>query len=145
MDIIDRINKLIADNKMSEREFATKIGMGQRSVNYYLKREQKPSLEFIINIIKTFPNISSGWLLTGKGSIEVSENPVSEINIDYKDKYTEVLEENRKLNKEIKVALEKASVLKDKIIALLEEREEIKNELAAGVSDVIIALTKTAS
>jgi phage repressor protein C with HTH and peptisase S24 domain len=68
MDIIDRINKLITDSGLSEREFATKINLGQRSVNYYLKREQKPSLDFVEKTIFSF-GLDANWLLNGEGQM----------------------------------------------------------------------------
>ncbi|MDR1883060.1 MAG: helix-turn-helix domain-containing protein [Prevotella sp.] len=67
-EIIDRINKLIRDNKISELELSNKIGIGQRSINYYTNKRQKPSLEFTQKIIELF-NIDANWLVTGKGEM----------------------------------------------------------------------------
>ena len=92
MDIIDRIKKMIIDSKMSELGLSSKIGIPQRSVNYYLSRKQKPSLEFISKIVETF-NIDANWLLTGNGDMEISSTS-SEINTDYKEKYEKLEKEN---------------------------------------------------
>lgn len=69
MEIINRVKELIGYLNISEREFASSIGVGQRSVNYYLKGEQKPNLDFISKIISSYPEINTEWLITGKGDI----------------------------------------------------------------------------
>ena len=55
MEIMNRVKELIGHLNISEREFASSIGVGQRSVNYYLKGEQKPNLDFISKIISSYP------------------------------------------------------------------------------------------
>ncbi|WP_280744288.1 MULTISPECIES: XRE family transcriptional regulator [unclassified Parabacteroides] len=79
MDTIDRIKKYISEKGISENDFASKLGILQRSVNYYLKRTQKPSFEFIEKTISVF-NVNPNWLLTGEGEMEKSE-----IKADYSD------------------------------------------------------------
>jgi transcriptional regulator with XRE-family HTH domain len=77
--------------------------------NYRLDREQA-KLEFLNKLVNVL-NINQEWLLTGKGEMlktpEISEYGISEINIDYKEKYdelnkkyVEILEENRELSNE---------------------------------------------
>lgn len=67
MEIMSRIKEIIGYLNISEREFASSIGAGQRSVNYYLKGEQRPNLDFISKIIASYPEINTEWLITGKG------------------------------------------------------------------------------
>jgi hypothetical protein len=69
----------------------------------------------------------------------------------WKDKYISIMREKDKLKDEVKhrdlqliEALQKTNSLQEKIISLNEELGEIKNELVAGVSDVVTALTRIA-
>lgn len=74
--------------------------------------------EKIAEILANYTNLNPEWLILGKGEMlkdtnaipKCSEPPVfykTEDNI--KDKYIEVLEENRELNKEIKTLLKSSS------------------------------------
>ena len=79
-------------------------------------KQAKPGFEILNKIVdSSILNINAGWLLTGKGEMQLSKtySPAAKINIDtessaeyeinnYKDKYIEVLEENRRLYNEIK-------------------------------------------
>ena len=76
MDIIDRVNILMEKlNISSDTDLSNKIGVGQRSVSYYLSRERKPSLDFIEKIVNSL-GLSADWLLTGKGNMEQNNTPV---------------------------------------------------------------------
>lgn len=67
--IIYRIKKFMEDLDISEKDLYNGIGMGQRTVNYYLKGERAPSLEFIEKIASTYPDLNSDWLLIGEGAM----------------------------------------------------------------------------
>lgn len=69
MELINRVKDIINDLGISEREFASSIGIGQRSINYYLKGQQKPGLDLIVKIADTYPDISMNWLITGDGDM----------------------------------------------------------------------------
>ena len=47
---------------MSVKQFASRLGMTQQTVNLYVNGERKPSVEFIYNIWCSF-GVSSDWLL----------------------------------------------------------------------------------
>ena len=47
---------------MSVKQFASRLGMTQQTVNLYVNGERKPSVEFIYNICCSF-GVSSDWLL----------------------------------------------------------------------------------
>lgn len=77
-EIIDRVKRLMEQNDINETELSKSIGIGQRTVNYYLKCERKPSLEFIIKVSSAFPNLNSQWLLTGEGEMFVTSEKKEE-------------------------------------------------------------------
>lgn len=47
---------------LSTSAFARALGMGQKTVDFYLKGERKPSVEFVTNICSKF-GVSADWLL----------------------------------------------------------------------------------
>ena len=47
--------------------FADKIDVGRASISHLLSGRNKPSLDFVMRIIKTFPEVELYWLLNGKG------------------------------------------------------------------------------
>ncbi len=54
--------------------FAEKIGVQRSSISHILSGRNKPSLEFILKILSSFPEIELYWLLNGKGTFPSSEN-----------------------------------------------------------------------
>lgn len=77
MDLIDRVKEFVLHLDVSEREFASVVGVGQRSVNYYFKGEQKPSLEFLSKLALAYPTVNIDWLITGEGGMLKSNKSVS--------------------------------------------------------------------
>ena len=77
MDLIDRVKEFVLHLDVSEREFASVVGVGQRSVNYYFKGEQKPSLEFLSKLALAYPTVNIDWLITGEGEMLKSNKSVS--------------------------------------------------------------------
>lgn len=77
MNLIDRVKEFVLDLGISEREFASVVGVGQRSVNYYFKGEQKPSLEFLSKVALAYPTVNIDWIITGEGEMIKSNNKVS--------------------------------------------------------------------
>ena len=77
MDLIDRVKEFVLHLGVSEREFASVVGVGQRSVNYYFKGEQKPSLEFLSKLALAYPTVNIDWLITGEGEMLKSNKSVS--------------------------------------------------------------------
>lgn len=72
--MVDRINKIKEEKAKSEREFASMIGISQRAMNSYTNKERSVSLDCILRILDRFPDISSDWLLFGKGEMHVADN-----------------------------------------------------------------------
>jgi len=64
-----RIAKLIKVEKLSSSKFADSIGVQRSSISHILSGRNKPSLDFIQKILSIYKNISSDWLLFGKGGM----------------------------------------------------------------------------
>ncbi len=46
--------------------FADKIGVPRSGLSHVIKGRNKPSLDYVLRILKSFPEIDSNWLLTGE-------------------------------------------------------------------------------
>lgn len=63
-----RLQKVIDYYGESASSFAEKISVQRSSISHILSGRNKPSLEFILKILSTFPEVELYWLLNGKGT-----------------------------------------------------------------------------
>ena len=66
-DFVKRLEKIIQYYTLSASAFADKIGVQRSSISHLLTGRNKPSLEFVLKVVKTFPEVNLYWLLNGKG------------------------------------------------------------------------------
>ncbi len=64
-NITQRILFLIEHLNLTASQFAEKIDIQRSSLSHILSERNKPSLDFILKIHHTFPNINLYWLLYG--------------------------------------------------------------------------------
>ena len=67
-DFVERLKTLIDHYELSPSLFADRIGMQRSSISHLLNGRNRPSLDFVMKVIKTFPEVNIYWLLNGKGS-----------------------------------------------------------------------------
>ena len=67
-DFIKRLEKILRYYDLSASVFADKIKVQRSSISHLLSGRNKPSLEFVLKVIKTFPEVNLYWLLNGKGA-----------------------------------------------------------------------------
>jgi phage repressor protein C with HTH and peptisase S24 domain len=103
------LDKLFTHFKMSVKKFSESIGLKTPDRLYLVLKERNDvSSDLAGIIISKYPQVSYEWLLTGEGEMLKSEETNNTEDIqdyqqlqkelsDLKDKYIEVLEENRKL------------------------------------------------
>ncbi len=60
----------------SASSFAEKIGVQRSSISHILSGRNKPSLEFVLKILSTFPEVELYWLLNGKGNFPTNEKSI---------------------------------------------------------------------
>lgn len=72
--MIDRIKEVIAHSGLSDRAFAIKCGLAQNTLNRQLNGVRELSLATVNAILMTFEDISSEWLLRGKGKMLISDS-----------------------------------------------------------------------
>ena len=63
-----RLQKVIDFYNLSASGFADKIGVQRSSISHILSGRNKPSLDFVMKVLKEFPDVELYWLLNGKGS-----------------------------------------------------------------------------
>ena len=66
MSISERLQMVIKMNGMNNASFADEIGVQRSSISHVLAGRNKPSIDFIQKILKTFPKVNADWLITGK-------------------------------------------------------------------------------
>jgi transcriptional regulator with XRE-family HTH domain len=74
-DFSKRMQKIMDRNDLNASSFAERINVGRSSISHILSGRNKPSLDFVINTVKKFPEVDFDWLLNGKGTYPKSEAP----------------------------------------------------------------------
>jgi len=74
----ERLKKIINYSGLSERAFAIKCGINQPTLFNQLKGIRSISLESVLAIGRTFPEVSRDWLFMGEGEMLKSQNKDSE-------------------------------------------------------------------
>lgn len=89
-----RLQEVIDFYGESASSFSEKIGVQRSSISHILSGRNKPSLDFVLKILSTYPEVELYWLLNGKGTFPISNTSPKE-----ERKKTEVpLELQTKLN-----------------------------------------------
>ena len=77
--MLDRISLILKHKNLTSAKFADEIGVQRSSISHVLSGRNKPSLEFIQKILKTYPEISSDWILFGKGKMMSNQENETEV------------------------------------------------------------------
>lgn len=64
----ERLNIVMNYYSLSAALFAEKIDVQRSSISHILSGRNKPSLEFVLKILKVFPEVELYWLLNGVGT-----------------------------------------------------------------------------
>ena len=74
-EFIKRLERILKYYGLSASAFADRIGVQRSSISHLLTGRNKPSLEFVLKVVKTFPEVNLYWLLNGKGSFPAKTSP----------------------------------------------------------------------
>jgi len=140
--VIERVISFIEERKISENELSKKIGVPQKTVNNYLSKKRKMSIEFLQSFSSTF-GLTIDWLINGEINKETSNKEVGISNREYFDQMNKLttqisnlVEQNSKLSETIisqQRIIESLQNEKRKAVALEEDRADFA---AASASDV---------
>lgn len=76
-----RLQKVIDFYDETASSFAEKIGVQRSSISHILSGRNKPSLDFVMKVLHSYPEVELYWLLNGKGHFPkthlISESPNS--------------------------------------------------------------------
>jgi len=72
-EFADRLTIIMRFYQLSASAFADKIQVPRSSISHLLSGRNKPSLDFVLKVIKEFDDVELYWLLNGKGTFPISE------------------------------------------------------------------------
>lgn len=79
------IEEILKVYNINASELAEKIGVQRSGISHILSGRNKPSIDFLIKIKEQFPDIQWEYLMTGKGSMFVTNvnnsKKVNEVNL----------------------------------------------------------------
>ncbi|CAH8285577.1 DNA-binding XRE family transcriptional regulator [Mariniflexile fucanivorans] len=78
-----RLQQVIDYYGESASSFAEKIGVQRSSISHILSGRNKPSLEFVLKILSTFPEVELYWLLNGKGEFPATKKTIVQNTIPF--------------------------------------------------------------
>lgn len=76
-----RLQRILEYYDLSAASFADKIDVGRSSISHILSGRNKPSLDFVMKVVKNFPEVELYWLLNGKGSFPPKTDSVNEKSV----------------------------------------------------------------
>ena len=80
-EFTERLQKVIDFYSETASSFAEKIGVQRSSISHILSGRNKPSLDFVMKVLHSYPEVELYWLMNGKGNFpntsKISEAPVS--------------------------------------------------------------------
>lgn len=134
-EISERILQIIEFVKSNPNEFAKKLGYNRGQTIYdVLNKKAKPSYDFFYRLFSSEYSeiINLSWVITGDGEMlkdanaipKCSEPPIHyNVEVDYKNKYLEVLEELTTLSRETIKLQSKIISLQDGLILNNKKRQ----------------------
>ena len=123
-EIVKNIRKILEEQQLSSSAFADTIGVQRSSISHVLSGRNKPSLEFILKIIRAFPSYSTDWLLFGKqtDTVKAYQQPAentAENQVEDLDFTSESYETPEKQTESPTISKSESEI--DKVILLLKD------------------------
>ena len=72
-----RLQKILDFYGVTAISFSEKIAFNRSTISHLLSGRNKPSLEFVMKVLQTYPEVDLYWLLYGKGSFPTPLNKVN--------------------------------------------------------------------
>lgn len=74
-EFAERLTVIMKSYQLSASAFADKIQVPRSSISHLLSGRNKPSLDFVLKVVKEFDEVELYWLLNGKGTFPKSTAP----------------------------------------------------------------------
>jgi transcriptional regulator with XRE-family HTH domain len=75
----ERLQKVIEFYDESASSFAEKIGVQRSSISHILSGRNKPSLDFVMKVLHSYPQVELYWLMNGKGQFPKQQEKLKPI------------------------------------------------------------------
>ena len=73
----NRINLLLQAKNITAKQFAEEIGVQPSGMSHIMSGRNNPSLDFVMKVVKRYPEVNIYWLMFGKGEMyETGSSPV---------------------------------------------------------------------
>ncbi|MCQ2606116.1 MAG: helix-turn-helix transcriptional regulator [Bacteroidales bacterium] len=109
-----RIQQVMQEKGLTNTMFAEAIGVNKSSISQLLAERNKPSLDFLEKLLRTYNDVDANWLLRGESS-SVKKEPV-QIELFPEVDSSNVISETRVVEKEKSNFLE-AETAKNRVIS----------------------------
>ena len=117
-EVVSRIQTVITHYNLTVSAFADKIGVQRSSVSHVLSGRNKPSLDFVLKLVKAFPEVNLYWLLNGKGTFPMEPTTQSPTSTLEKN---ELPTRGMEVSKELKAITHDNSAKPVKIIVIYDD------------------------
>lgn len=67
-ELLNRVNEIMDYYQLSSSSFADRIKVQRSSISHLLSGRNKPSLDFVLKVVKEFDTVDLYWFLNGKGT-----------------------------------------------------------------------------
>jgi len=65
----DRLLKILKQYNLTSTRFADELGVQRSGISHILSGRNQPSFDFIVKLMKQYPEISPDWLIMGTGTM----------------------------------------------------------------------------
>lgn len=72
--MVERIDLILKAKNITARQFAEEIGIQPSNMSHIMSGRNNPSLDFVMKVMRRWPEININWLMFGKG--EMFTDPV---------------------------------------------------------------------
>ncbi|MFT5863865.1 MAG: transcriptional regulator with XRE-family HTH domain [Flavobacteriales bacterium] len=69
-----RLQKICDEYELSAAAFAEKVNVGRATISHILSGRNKPSLDFVMKVTSSFPEVDLYWFLYGRGVFPKTED-----------------------------------------------------------------------
>lgn len=77
MDIAERLKLVMNYYDLTPSSFADRLNVQRSSVSHLLSGRNNPSLDFVMKVLDTFPEVDLFWLINGVGEFPLNEKKSS--------------------------------------------------------------------
>jgi transcriptional regulator with XRE-family HTH domain len=65
----DRLLKILKQYNLTSTRFADELGVQRSGISHILSGRNQPSYDFIVKLMKQYPEINPDWLIMGNGNM----------------------------------------------------------------------------